>query len=71
MRTIAHSSLPMRECVKCHETKPIYEFMAVPFTWSGFDVKCSECAKEDMRKWKEHTRGGDDESESLLLGSLR
>ena len=60
--------MPLRECCKCHTFKPIHEFMAVPFTVSGFDVKCSQCAKDDMRKWKEHTRGGANESESLLLG---
>lgn len=61
MPMTAPSNMPMRTCVKCHETKPLYEFMAVPFTVSGFDVKCSVCAKDDMRKWREHTRGCGDE----------
>lgn len=44
-----------RTCVKCKRDLPIWMFAAVPFTESGFDVKCTECAGFDREKFRAKT----------------
>lgn len=52
---MVHSSIPLRRCAKCQTIKPIYEFQAVPYMASGFEVTCKACAELDHRKYQLRT----------------
>lgn len=37
---------PTKQCSKCKETKPIYEFWRRMSSWDGFSPQCKECASK-------------------------
>lgn len=46
-----------RECIKCHELKPITDFAIEPRIVGCRHVKCRECADHDRRLFEEKARG--------------